>query len=157
MSKFQGFLPLVLVLSYLLSNVSVLTAENKMKAPFANKKQNSVSSHNYYVVDSSQWVWGAVMSFYSDIIGPADGARSPSYPTGSMYGRMAIKKHGFFLGIILTADRLLHESDLPLTPSISIYNKRRFYDPLEFNTFWWEDGSPWGHYVAMIIQFDTLH
>jgi len=142
MNKPQGFLLFILILLCLLSGVSVLMAENKMKAPFVSKKQNSVSSRNYYVTDASQWVWGGLMSFYSDVISPADGARSPSYPTGSMYGRIAIKKYGFFLGIILTADRLLHESDLPLTPLISIYHKRRFYDPLEFNTFWWEDGRP---------------
>ena len=78
-----------------------------------------------------------LISFFSRYISPADGPRSPSYPTGSAYGKNVLKKHGFFLGIILTADRLIHESDAPLGPIIFHHGKKRFYDPVESNTFWW--------------------
>jgi putative component of membrane protein insertase Oxa1/YidC/SpoIIIJ protein YidD len=33
------------------------------------------------------------------------------YPTGSDYARQVIKKHGVTLGIVLTAERLLHEGN----------------------------------------------
>jgi len=80
---------------------------------------------------------GAI-GFFSTFISPVDGPRSPSYPTGSAYGREAIQKKGFFTGIILTADRLLHESDVHLGPKIEIHGKTRYFDKVENNTFWWD-------------------
>ena len=132
----------VLIVTYLVVNTGVVLAGNKMKAPFSESIKRPVSVQNFYTTSATQLIWKGLITFYSKIISPADGARSPSYPTGSMYGKMAVKKHGFFLGIILTADRLLHESDLPLTPTITVYQKNRFNDPLEFNTFWWDIEKP---------------
>lgn len=82
-----------------------------------------------------------LISFFSRYISPVDGPRSPSYPTGSAYAKDAIQTHGFFLGIILTADRLIHESDTPLGPMIFLHKKMRFYDPVENNTFWWSESK----------------
>lgn len=40
--------------------------------------------------------------------------------------------------MILIADRLLHEADVPQGPIIMVYNKRRYYDPVRYNTYWWD-------------------
>ncbi len=105
------------------------------KGPFFQKKQTA--KHVVYETSVVKFVWNGLIGFYSNVISPADGARSPSYPTGSAYGRQVIQTHGFFLGVILTADRLLHESGKPLGPTLKIFGKHRYYDPPENNTFWW--------------------
>ncbi len=104
-------------------------------------KKPSPSSYRRYELETSsvKFVWKGLINAYSGLISPADGPRSPSYPTGSAYGRQAIETHGFFVGIVLTADRLLHEADKPLGPIIKVYGTRRYYDPLENNTFWWSE------------------
>lgn len=129
------------VLIFLLMLPNDLIAEDQMKSPDNKKNINYSVNRNPYPVSTTLFVWKNLMSFYASVISPVDGARSPSYPTGSAYGKIAITEHGFFLGVILTADRLIHESDLPLTPVINIYGQNRFYDPLEFNTFWWADSK----------------
>lgn len=79
-----------------------------------------------------------MIRFFSNVISPIDGPRSPSYPTGSAYGFQAINEYGFVLGSILTADRLLHESDIFYGPYIYLYGQKRYYDPLYYNTYWWK-------------------
>ncbi|MDX2470266.1 MAG: membrane protein insertion efficiency factor YidD [SAR324 cluster bacterium] len=74
--------------------------------------------------------------FFQVFISPLDGPRSPSYPTGSAYGLLAIKKQGAFWGILLTADRLFHEADQPLGPIINLYGHDRYFDPVSRNDFW---------------------
>ena len=111
-------------------------ARDAMNSPFGDSPRSSQKLQ--YQTSTVKWVWKGAISFYSRIVSPADGPRSPSYPTGSAYGRQAIERYGFFWGIILTADRLLHEADLNLGPTVIIYGKRRIYDPLEYNTLWWD-------------------
>lgn len=106
---------------------------NGMRAPTANALNQSPSPNLSFPPHPAL----TFISFFSQYISPIDGPRSPSYPTGSAYGKIAFYRYGFFLGSILTADRLIHESDLPLGPVIRIHNKIRFYDPVEANTFWW--------------------
>ncbi len=78
------------------------------------------------------------LAIYSNYITLADGARCPMYPTDAAYSRLAISKHGFLMGIILTVDRLLHEADeQKRSPVIMKYGVARFYDPVEANDFWW--------------------
>jgi putative component of membrane protein insertase Oxa1/YidC/SpoIIIJ protein YidD len=79
------------------------------------------------------------IKFYSSVISPADGPRSPSYPTGSAYGLAAVRQHGFLMGILLIGDRLFHEADLHQGPVIYLHGKKRYYDPVESNTFWWSE------------------
>jgi len=73
---------------------------------------------------------------FQGLVSPLDGPRSPSYPTGSAYGKEAIAHYGLFWGVVLTADRLLHEADVPLGPMVEHHGKERFFDPLERNDFW---------------------
>jgi hypothetical protein len=61
------------------------------------------------------------------------------YPTGSDYARQAIKKHGALVGIVLTADRLLHEgNEGRRAPRIRKYGLWRVYDPVAANDWWWQ-------------------
>ncbi len=81
--------------------------------------------------------WG--VRFYRETISQVDGERCKMYPSCSAYSLEAIKKHGFFLGYVMTADRLIHESnEMDDAPKIKLKNgQERYYDPVEANDFWW--------------------
>ena len=115
---------------------SDLGAEDLFKGPFAASKPSKKLESS--VTSAAAWVGLLAIDFFKGVISPADGPKSPSYPTGSSYGRQAVSKHGLVLGAILTADRLFHEADKPLGPIIRLNNRNRFYDPVENNTFWWD-------------------
>lgn len=76
--------------------------------------------------------------FFQKYISPVDGDRCPSYPTCSQYGREAVRKHGVLIGLVMTFDRLIHESDeIQRAPLIRVHESYRYYDPVENNDFWW--------------------
>lgn len=71
-------------------------------------------------------------------ISPVDGARCRMYPTCSAYSLDAFRRHGTIKGLVLTADRLLHEADEhDFAPVIIKHGVYRYYDPVERNDFWW--------------------
>ncbi|MFH1481836.1 MAG: membrane protein insertion efficiency factor YidD [Pseudomonadota bacterium] len=80
-----------------------------------------------------------VVSFYRNYISPVDGDRCPSYPSCSSYSMMAIRKHGFFVGWVMTVDRLVHEGkgETRVSPMIFSNGRWKIYDPVENNDFWW--------------------
>ena len=83
-----------------------------------------------------------VLRVFQRYISPVDGDRCPSYPTCSQYGVEAIRKHGIWMGLVMTFDRLIHESDeVRQAPMIKIYGSYRYYDPVENNDFWWDKSS----------------
>jgi len=85
---------------------------------------------------STPFVW--LITFYQKIISPIDGDRCPMYPTCSQYGLLAISKHGPAIGIIMTADRLIHEADEKQFVALKKVGSRyRYVDPVENNDFWW--------------------
>ena len=56
----------------------------------------------------------------------------------SAYSLQAIEMHGFFMGVLMTADRLIHEMDeTALAPVVMVQGKARFSDPVHANDFWW--------------------
>ncbi len=120
-------------------------AVNRMKSPLPSRTTQPQKPS--YQISTIPFVLTGLIRFYSAIISPADGPRSPSYPTGSIYGIQAIERYGFIPGIFLISDRLLHESDVNLGPIITVYGHPRYFDPLEANTFWWDDSvltiNPW--------------
>jgi hypothetical protein len=64
------------------------------------------------------------------------------YPTASGFLGQAVAKHGMLIGIMMTADRLLHEWDeQERAPRIVKYGVSRSYDPVEGNDFWWAQGA----------------
>ena len=79
------------------------------------------------------------ISFYQKIISPAVGNRCQMSPSCSAYSKEAFQTHGFFLGWIMTCDRLMRcgrdETDLSpggvLTPE-----GRLTLDPLSANDSW---------------------
>lgn len=84
-----------------------------------------------------------LVRFFQKNISSVDGARCPMYPTCSAYSRQALRKHGPFVGMMMTVDRLYRESD-PIERQEVIYKwgHRRFYDPPQRNDFWWFTAPP---------------
>lgn len=87
-------------------------------------------------VAATPFLW--LLTFYQKVIGPVNGGRCPMYPTCSQYSVQAIRKHGPIVGIIMTADRLIHERDEQgYAPLIKVGSRYRFDDPVRNNDFWW--------------------
>ena len=119
-----------------IASFSNLLAEDRMKGPFT--QSGTVNPTPYYQTSTVKFIWKSAIHLYSSTLSPADGPRSPSYPTSTTYGKQAIQKYGFFTGVILTADRLIHESDVHRGPKVVLYGHRRYFDPIESNTYWWD-------------------
>ncbi len=116
-----------------------LSAEDRMKGPELQPIRKKVI-HDL-PVSTLKWVGSGAIHLYSKVISPADGPRSPSYPTSTAYSREAINTHGFLMGILLTADRLLHEADINKGPRMIHHGVSRYYDPVKYNTYWWFSDS----------------
>jgi putative membrane protein insertion efficiency factor len=87
-------------------------------------------------IAATPFLW--LIIFYQKVIGPVNSGRCPMYPTCSQYSVQAIKKHGPIVGIVMTADRLMHELDeQKYAPLIKVGNRHRFDDPVGNNDFWW--------------------
>lgn len=127
----------MLFILFIFLNTTVVGAASGMKGPASQQSSRRIYPTDYQT-SSIKLVLSGLIQFYAKVISPADGPRSPSYPTGTAYGIEAVKRYGLFPGIIIIGDRLLHESDRHLGPMIIIYGKRRYYDPPEFNTYWWD-------------------
>jgi hypothetical protein len=85
-----------------------------------------------------------LVNLYRDHISPLDGDRCPSLPTCSSYSVQAIKKHGIFLGWMMTVDRLIHEGqeEARVSPVVYYEGKWRILDPVQNNDFWWYHPVP---------------
>ncbi len=78
--------------------------------------------------------------FFGRYISNVDGSQCPSSPSCSSYSVKAFKKHGFFVGWVMTVDRLLHEADeSSVSPVVYFRGRRLILDPVENNDFWWFD------------------
>ena len=76
--------------------------------------------------------------FYRKFLSPYWGNTCSHYPSCSHYSLLAIKKHGFFIGLMMTFDRLQHESnEARYSPLIEINGVTKVYDPVSNNDFWW--------------------
>jgi len=88
------------------------------------------SSSPGYLLQGVEILWGYISS--------VDGDRCPMHPTCSAYSFKVIKKHGFFIGVMMTADRLIHEgSEMDYAPLVKVGDRYKFYDPISNNDFWW--------------------
>ncbi|WP_231715639.1 membrane protein insertion efficiency factor YidD [Desulfosarcina widdelii] len=76
--------------------------------------------------------------FYQEYLSGADGHRCPMTPSCSGYAVQAIRRHGAFLGWIMTCDRLMRcgRDELKLSPSVITRQGIRCQDPLDNNDFW---------------------
>ncbi len=87
-------------------------------------------------IASTPFLW--LLTFYQKVINPVNSGRCRMYPTCSQFSVQAIRKHGPVTGIIMTADRLMHEgSEQDYVRSIKVGDRYRFYDPVQDNDFWW--------------------
>jgi putative component of membrane protein insertase Oxa1/YidC/SpoIIIJ protein YidD len=87
-------------------------------------------------ISNTPFLW--LLSFYQKVIGPVNAGRCPMYPTCSQYSVQALHKHGPVIGIVMTADRLIHEAnEQQYAPLIKVGTRLRFHDPVENNDFWW--------------------
>jgi uncharacterized protein len=80
-----------------------------------------------------------LVNLYRDHVSPIDGDRCPSLPTCSSYSLQAFEKHGFFLGWMMTVDRLIHEGreETRVSPVVYSEGQWKIYDPVQNNDFWW--------------------
>jgi len=79
------------------------------------------------------------ISLFQKYISPVDGPRCTLYPTCSAYAVNAIKTHGLTIGLLLSFDRIMHETDEHLLSREVFIGKTLYYeDSLERNTFWWK-------------------
>jgi uncharacterized protein len=65
----------------------------------------------------------------------------PMNPSCSEYSVQCLQKHGFFMGWMMTCDRLMRcgRDELRLSPQIVINGKPKCHDPVENNDFWWHE------------------
>jgi len=65
----------------------------------------------------------------------------PMYPSDSEYSLQSIKKHGRLVGWIMAMDRLMRcgRDETRLSPEVFINGKRKTYDTVGKNDFWWSD------------------
>lgn len=78
------------------------------------------------------------ISFYQKIISPAVGNRCQMSPSCSAYSQEALQTHGFFLGWIMTCDRLMRcgRDETHLSPRIWTPEGRLTLDSLSGNDSW---------------------
>jgi len=80
--------------------------------------------------------------FYQRFISVFDGNKCPMFPSCSHYSLQCLKKHGFFIGWIMTCDRLLHEPDeMHIAPIVVINGTPLAYDPVQANDQWWFENN----------------
>jgi putative component of membrane protein insertase Oxa1/YidC/SpoIIIJ protein YidD len=85
---------------------------------------------------ATPFLW--LLGLYQNAIGPVNSGRCPMYPTCSQYSVQAIRKHGPAVGIIMTADRLIHELDEQRSaPLVKVGGRYRYEDTVADNDFWW--------------------
>lgn len=79
-----------------------------------------------------------LLKFYQVFISPMDGDRCPLYPTCSQFSIQAIRRHGPVIGVVMTADRLMHEAnESRLSQKVMVGSRIRGVDSLDDNDFWW--------------------
>jgi hypothetical protein len=103
------------------------------------KGEENVNQNNNDISSPMAFLLMKGITIFQEYISVVDGDRCPMKPTCSTYALQAIKKHGFFIGAMMTADRLIHESDeIRYAPAIIQGESVRFHDPVSNNDFWFD-------------------
>ena len=84
-----------------------------------------------------------LVKFFRKYLSPIDGSDCPMYPSCSQYSMACFEKHGFFIGSMMTWDRLYRcgRDELRLSPGVIVHGKQKCYDPVENNDYWWSYGK----------------
>lgn len=108
-------------------------------APILKERMQTIPLHPEQVYQKTiNTPFLGLLKFYQRFISPMDGDRCPLYPTCSQYSIEAIRRHGPVVGLIMTADRLIHEADeRHLSQAAMVGSRMRFLDSLNDNDFWW--------------------
>ena len=79
------------------------------------------------------------IDFFRRVLSKADGDRCSMHPSCSTYALESLRKHGALMGWVMTCDRLLRcgHDEVHLAPSVHRGQRRRAYDPVSGNDFWW--------------------
>lgn len=110
-----------------------------MNGPWELDKNKNGVNENHETAPAS-YITLSLIRFFQKYISPVDGERCPCFPTCSSYSLQAYRKHGFFIGTLMTVDRLFHEGDIEKhAPLRKVGDKERFVDHLENNDFWFAD------------------
>jgi putative component of membrane protein insertase Oxa1/YidC/SpoIIIJ protein YidD len=127
----------IFFIHFLLSG-AVYAQEGRCEEPWATSggaREDSLGEN----LSAGQRAADVLFGFFQTYISPVDGDRCPSYPTCSQYAREAVRKHGVLVGLVMTFDRLIHESDeIRVAPLVRVGESYRHYDPVENNDFWWD-------------------
>ena len=95
---------------------------------------HSSSTNNRLEAETDPWI----MAWYQTYVSPIDGDRCPMTPSCSSYAQKAVHKQGFFLGWIMTCERLIRcgRDETRLSPHIAENNGIRVWDPVWMNDLW---------------------
>ena len=82
------------------------------------------------VAEALLWAW-------THGISRVDGPTCPLYPTCSGFARQAVERHGFLLGSIMAADRILRNHADRTSYELVVRRRRaRLSDPVSDHDFW---------------------
>lgn len=126
----------ILIMLLLAYATQACARDDLMKGPWQSVAENRVT---YREPQQASGPGAFLVRLYRDYISPIDGSHCPMYPCCSRYSIECFEKHGFFLGLIMTWDRLLRcgRDELRLSPAIIVSGEQKCYDPVENNDFWW--------------------
>jgi len=83
-----------------------------------------------------QSIWA--VRFYQRYLSRMLTSQCSMHPSCSRYCVQAIRKHGVAMGIVLTADRMLHEADaVDHCQVVRVDGRLKLADPVEANDSWW--------------------
>lgn len=99
------------VFPLILGLLLTLPVEAEMHAPPSIGAEKQSLHCQYCRVEGNLLQSGGLASirFFQRVLTRADGARCRFYPSCSEFGRHAVAARGFFVGSLLTADRLLRD------------------------------------------------
>ena len=138
MPRWTVVIGLILLLS--VGSWASSASADQLKGPWPEAAREPSRQSDFDTSVPALAVRGALTAWRT-VLTRADGPRSVMYPTASAFLGQAVAKHGMLVGVVMTADRLLHEWDeQQRAPRIVKYGISRAYDPVEANDFWWAPG-----------------
>lgn len=118
-------------------------SEDLMRNPSSFRHKNdTIETDPDSEVSITKRIASSPIEFYRKFLTSQWGHTCSHYPSCSKYSLLAIKKHGWYLGLIMMFDRLQHESnEARFSPLIKIEGATKVYDPVENNDFWWYENE----------------
>ncbi len=100
--------------------------------PIETLQQREVIRLNFEETSELKFLSARLIRIYQKFISTQDRPVCNFTPSCSRFGMGAIQKHGFFRGVLLTADRLLRDHGMILDTHYHIHpHTGRYFDPVE--------------------------